>query len=125
VATPINLAVRREYVLERERALAPQEQTKWIYKPLSSVDRFQLNELFPAELRAVQTMSFSIEVLRRALVGWENFKLGGREVAFRVSQSTGRPTDETLGCVEPADLGELSVAAFDVDSLDEYQRGKS
>jgi hypothetical protein len=131
MARPINLSLRSEYVLKAERELPHDQQTTWIFGPLSSVDRIMVEQwLRPTPERDAAPTLYALGFLRRALKGWRNFptgKLAGKEdEPFATSRADGHPTDETLGKIPVESMGELLDAAREASrTLDEEQRGKS
>jgi hypothetical protein len=131
MARPIDLSPRREFVLPSERSLPIDQQTTWIFKPLSSVDRLLVDEwLRPTPDREAQPTRYALEFLRRSLAGWRNFPTGKqpgeKDLEFTCSRADGLPTDETLGAIPVELIGALLAGAREaMQALDEEQRGKS
>lgn len=131
MARPIDLSPRHEYVLEAERSLPLDQQTTWIFKPLSSVDQILLSDLLrQTPEKDAEPTRYALDYLRRTLVGWRNFPTGKErnelDLPFATSRADGLATNETLGAIPPECIGELLKAGREWQvRLTEDQRGKS
>lgn len=116
----VNPNNRTRYVLERERSLPPEQQTVWVWRPLTNADHFEVMTLCAG--RPDRALAF--ENLRRALVDVE--KLGGTEDLKEFPRDAdGGASRELLGRVRLDDLVELARARGESERVTTEQVGKS
>ncbi len=65
------------------------------------------------------------DTVRRALVGWKNFKLADGSQASFATDERGRPTDETLKQIRPKDLLALATDINKGETMETEDAGKS
>jgi len=105
-----------EYVLECDRALPREKQTIFKVRPPTLAASTEAAATLRSVTRPDGTTTdadghaFALVMLRRCLVGWENYRTAeGEEVAFE-ADSGGRPSDKTLARIHPSYRGEIAIA---------------
>jgi hypothetical protein len=115
------------YVLEEERKLPPEKQTRWKLKTLEYAEAEELEGLqivvdaFVGRQYVVNGLKKARLALNVGLLGWENFRdEGGSEITFRGGSRDDRRAipDELLSLIRPTWAMELANAIRNEASLD-------
>lgn len=129
MAVALTPGATRDYVLQAERELPPEQRSVFVLRAVPLSVRAQFGMLLgrgaagddpfagsdPAELSRLYVLA-----LRTSLVGWRNFRTAdGADVPFQAAsldvngqRIQGAPTDATLDLLDTATMAELGAAAL-------------
>lgn len=114
MAIAINLN-QKEYILESDRELPAEKQTKFFIKPLSAKQAAVLQDSmkFSGEGTIMQNMGTNtLEMLKIGLVGWENFvDAEGNQIKFTKNM------DENIDRLAVAYRYELASAIMELSNF--------
>lgn len=121
-----------DYVLKDERGSS--EPTVFVLSVLSVADEAALQDAMvyvEGGTTRVNSGTHTVEVLRKGLVGWRNFRfVDGREVPFEVDKSATKrgkapPSNATLDYLPPAARKELAEAIIERNTITADERKNS
>lgn len=113
--------VVREYVPKSDRALPPDQQTVFLYRPLSNTDEFALADKHGSFGTMERKWWYGADMVKRALVGWRNFKMANGEEAPFTKDEFGIATNDTLNFVGPL----LTELIFAIRGVEDISAGES
>lgn len=123
MAVAFNRAARVRFVLPEDEALPADQQTVWILRPLTVFETMELESEYGTSVEGTKAARYAVDMLRRALVGWENLKLEDGTQAPFVAVN-GVATDATIEFAQPY-LLPLFVRARQMNSVTQGEAGKS
>lgn len=102
------------YILEAEKDLPPEQQTKWKFKPMSASCYAKFSDLIlVADGKISNYGEYVLAALKYSLVGWE-----GKDCPPFVLGKDGLPTEETLSRIPHTIRWELGRAADNANKID-------
>lgn len=117
----INPADRVPFVLEAERALPQEQQTRFILRPLLASDYVRFSqEIRDEDGELVNWVTYTTALLRYSLTGWE-----GPSAPQYVADAQGYPTDESLSRIPVDDRFSIGLASDALNKVGDNQAGKS
>lgn len=116
---------RREYVLQAERALAPELRTVFVLKPLSVFDRAAAQDSGNADGIAGKLQNRgALEMARLGLAGWRNLLDESGKAVEPTFDESGALSRDSFALLPMAVAMELFVAVAQFEQLTESDAGK-
>lgn len=103
----------RRFVLKSEKELPTPQQTVFLISPMLFGFRSEVDDALGIGIGEVKNLSSQIvAILKRCLVGWENFNTADGTPVLFVKNSSGGASDESLNRLRPEWRNEIGMEIY-------------